>query len=118
MTIGASFNRPSPGWALVSGIVGAVESATRGLAVDLKPIRVNTVSPGLVVSEFWDGLPEDARKAMYETSGQKLLVGHAGTPDEVAEAYIFAMKASSVPGVACSYFTGQTITVDGGVVLV
>ncbi|KAG8716566.1 hypothetical protein FRC09_015552 [Ceratobasidium sp. 395] len=94
MTMGAAFYRPPPGWALVSGIVGAVQSATRGLAVDLKPTRVNTVCPGLVVSEFWDGLPEDERNAMYENTAQKLLVGHAGTPDEIAEAYIFAMKAS------------------------
>ncbi|KAG9093862.1 hypothetical protein FRC07_011406, partial [Ceratobasidium sp. 392] len=92
MTMGAAFYRPPPGWALVAGIVGAVESATRGLAVDLKPIRVNTVIPGLVASEFWDDLPEDARNAMYETKGKELLVGHVGTPDEVAEAYIFAMK--------------------------
>ncbi|KAG8715581.1 hypothetical protein FRC09_016488 [Ceratobasidium sp. 395] len=94
MTMGAAFYRPPPGWALVSGIVGAVQSATRGLAVDLKPTRVNTVCPGLVVSEFWDGLPEDERNAMYENTAQRLLVGHAGTPDEIAEAYIFAMKAS------------------------
>ncbi|KAG8713580.1 hypothetical protein FRC08_013085 [Ceratobasidium sp. 394] len=94
MTMGAAFYRPPPGWALVSGVVGAIESATRGLSVDLKPIRVNTINPGLVASEFWDGLPEDARKAMYEARGQQLLVGHVGTPDELAEAYIFAMKAS------------------------
>ncbi|KAG9087641.1 hypothetical protein FRC07_012771 [Ceratobasidium sp. 392] len=94
MTMGAAFYRPPPGWALVSGIVGAVESATRGLAVDLKPIRVNTVIPGLVASEFWDDLSEDARNAMYEARGKQLLVEHVGTPDEVAEAYIFAMKAS------------------------
>ncbi|KAG8744347.1 hypothetical protein FRC10_010327 [Ceratobasidium sp. 414] len=101
MTMGTAFYRPPPGWALVSGIVGAVESATRGLAVSLKPTRVNTVNPGLVASEFWDGLPEDARKAMYETRGQQLLVGHTGTPDEVAEAYIFAMKASQTPRAIC-----------------
>jgi hypothetical protein len=47
----------------------------------------------MVASEFWDALPENARKAMYDSRGQQLLVGHVGTPDEIAEAYIFAMKA-------------------------
>ncbi|KAG8792841.1 hypothetical protein FRC12_004712 [Ceratobasidium sp. 428] len=50
------------------------------------------------------------RKTIFETHLQKLLVGHVGTPEEVAEAYIFAMK--------CQYLTGQVITVDGGGVLV
>ncbi|QRW07264.1 Enoyl-(Acyl carrier protein) reductase [Ceratobasidium sp. AG-Ba] len=109
MTMGTSFYRPQPGWGLVSGIVGAIESATRGLAIDLKPIRVNTVNPGLVASEFWGHLTEEARQTMYEEAAKKILVGHVGTPDEVAEAYIFAMK--------CSYLTGQTITVDGGSIL-
>jgi len=110
MTMGNSFNRPLPGWALISGVVGAVESATRGLAIDLKPNRVNTINPGLVASEFWDTTPQDVREAMYEGAAKQLLVGHVGTPDEIAEAYIFAMK--------CSYLSGQVITVDGGGLLV
>lgn len=51
--------------------------------------------PGLVASEFWDTTPEEAREALFEESKKKLLVGHVGTPDEVAEAYIFAMKVSN-----------------------
>ena len=39
MTTGVVFNRPIPGWGLVSGVAGAIESATRGLAMDLKPLR-------------------------------------------------------------------------------
>lgn len=38
--------------------------------------------------------PPEARKAIYEKAQNSLLVGHIGTPDEVAEAYIFAMKVS------------------------
>ncbi|KAF8598533.1 NAD(P)-binding protein [Ceratobasidium sp. AG-I] len=102
MTMGTTFRRPSPGWALVSGLVGAIEGATRGLALDLKPIRQ--------AKRFWDNTSQEIRSAMYEGCKERLLVGHAGTPDELAEAYIFSMK--------CSYFTGQVLTVDGGGVFV
>jgi hypothetical protein len=39
LTIGISYQRPEPGWSLAGGVVGALESSTRGLAIDLKPIR-------------------------------------------------------------------------------
>jgi NAD(P)-dependent dehydrogenase (short-subunit alcohol dehydrogenase family) len=43
--------KPMPGWALAAGVIGAVDSVTRGLAVDLAPIRVNMICPGYVVTE-------------------------------------------------------------------
>lgn len=43
--------RPMKGYGIATGIPGAVDSVTRGLAVDLAPIRVNAVCPGLVVTE-------------------------------------------------------------------
>ncbi|KAF8727209.1 Enoyl-(Acyl carrier protein) reductase, partial [Rhizoctonia solani] len=105
-TIGASHYRPPPGWGLISAVVGAVESSTRGLAIDLKPIRC----PGLVDTEFHDSMPTDAKEQFFQSQREKLPVGHVGTPEEVAEAYIFAMK--------CTYLTGQVIVMDGGGVLV
>lgn len=110
LTIGAAQARPLPGWGLGLGAAGAVETATRGLALDLKPLRVNTISPGLVDTELLEQIPAEARTGLVESVRSKLLVGHLGTPEEVAEAYIFAMK--------CQYLTGQVILVDGGGVLV
>ncbi|KAG9118886.1 hypothetical protein FRC07_006385 [Ceratobasidium sp. 392] len=110
LTIGTAQQRPYPGWGYFIGASGAVETATRGLAVDLKPLRVNTIAPGLVDTELIQNFPAEQRKHLLETHREKLLVGHIGTPEEVAEAYIFAMK--------CQYLTGQVITVDGGGVLV
>jgi hypothetical protein len=46
----------------------------------------------MVASELWDVLAEDARNTMFDSAKQKLPVGHVGTPEEVAEAYVFAMK--------------------------
>ena len=43
--------RPEPGFSLQLGVIGAVDSMARGLAIDLAPVRVNVVSPGLVVTE-------------------------------------------------------------------
>ncbi|KAF8598538.1 hypothetical protein BDV93DRAFT_594032 [Ceratobasidium sp. AG-I] len=110
MTIGSAQARPLPGIGFGIGVSGAVETATRGLALDLKPLRVNTISPGLVDTELIQQFPEQLRTSMFENLVPKLLVGHVGTPEEVAEAYIFAMK--------CQYLTGQVIIVDGGGVLV
>ena len=50
-TIGQVIVRPYKGWSLLAGLAGAVDSLTRGLAVDLAPIRVNVVSPGVVKTE-------------------------------------------------------------------
>ncbi|CAE6385670.1 unnamed protein product [Rhizoctonia solani] len=98
------------GWGVINGVVGAVESATRGLAVDLKPIRVNAIALGLVDTELYDKIPSKFKEPLFKSHSDKLLIDHVGTPEEVAEAYIFAMK--------CQYLTGQVIIVDGGGVLV
>ncbi|GAB1525392.1 hypothetical protein RhiTH_008552 [Rhizoctonia solani] len=97
-----SFFEPIPGWGLVSGLAGAVESSTRGLAIDLKPIRC----PGLVDTELFASMPEDIRKDMFGRQEKTTPVGHIGKPEELAEAYLFAMK--------CTYLTGQVLVVDGG----
>jgi len=110
MSIGIVFNRPMSGWGLVSGCAGAVESLTRGLALDLKPIRVNTVSPGIVDTELWQSADPKIREAAFSHAEANLLVGRVAKPEDIAEAFLFAMK--------CAVFTGQVITVDGGGVLV
>ncbi|KAH8115684.1 short-chain dehydrogenase/reductase SDR [Phellopilus nigrolimitatus] len=110
LTIGQSLIKPRNGWPLIAGIVGAVDGLTRGLAVDLAPIRVNVVSPGLVDTEFWDPVAPNAKDQMIEAAAKSLLVKHVAGPDEIAEAYTFLMK--------CAYITGKRIEVDGGVLLV
>ena len=50
-TIGQALLRPRKGWSLLVGVAGAIDAVTRGLAIDLAPIRVNVVSPGLVRTE-------------------------------------------------------------------
>ena len=49
--LGTVVVRPGQSWSMVAGLMGAVDSLARGLAIDLAPIRVNTISPGVVKTE-------------------------------------------------------------------
>ena len=108
-TSGTVAQRPRTGWALGASITSAMEGLTRALAVELAPVRVNIVSPGVVKTPLWSAMPEADREALYRQMEQNLLVGHVGEPEEIAEAYLYLMRQT--------YGTGQVIVVDGGGVL-
>jgi NAD(P)-dependent dehydrogenase (short-subunit alcohol dehydrogenase family) len=110
LTTGIAGQRPRQGWTIAASICGAMESLTRALAVELAPIRVNAVSPGVVRTELWSGMAKADRDAMYRDIGQKLPVGRAGEADDLAQSYLYLMREG--------YSTGQVIVVDGGAVLV
>src|SRR5215472_7096278 len=57
--------RPSPGLASLAAINAAVEALGRALALELAPIRVNVVSPGLTDTPAYATMPDDARKGMF-----------------------------------------------------
>jgi NAD(P)-dependent dehydrogenase (short-subunit alcohol dehydrogenase family) len=109
-TSGLASARPHSGWSVASSICGAMEGLTRALAVELAPIRVNAVAPGVVKTPLWDGMSETDRTALYRQMDESLLVGHAGEGAEVAEAYLYLMRQT--------YGTGHILTVDGGGALV
>jgi NAD(P)-dependent dehydrogenase (short-subunit alcohol dehydrogenase family) len=102
--------RPSAGWAIGASISSAVEGLARALAVELAPVRVNVVAPGIVRTPLWNRLPEEQREAYFETRGAALPVGKVGEPVELAEAYLFLMRGT--------FMTGQTVVMDGGMLLV
>jgi len=106
LTTGTLLVKPLPGWSLGGAVSGAVDSFTRGLAVDLAPVRVNSVCAGVVETELWNSMPKEQVAAFMKSASEKQLVKHIADPDEVAEAYLFLMK--------CGYITGQRIEVDGG----
>jgi NAD(P)-dependent dehydrogenase (short-subunit alcohol dehydrogenase family) len=105
---GTTALRPLPGASVATASCGAVEAFARSLAVDLAPIRVNTVQPGLVDTPFLDVLG-DKRIAIIEEYSRRLPVRRPGRPEEIADAVIFLMKNGFV--------TGITLTIDGGGVL-
>jgi NAD(P)-dependent dehydrogenase (short-subunit alcohol dehydrogenase family) len=110
LTTGIAGRRPFKGWVIAASVCGTIEALTRALAVELAPIRVNAVSPGVVRTNLWQSMPEEERKRMYESLGRTLLVGRIGEADDIARAYLFLMQEG--------YSTGQIVVVDGGGVLV
>ena len=98
--------RPRKGAALQSAINAAVEGLTRGLALEFAPVRTNCVSPGLVMTEMYEGLEGDARKSMFEGAAERLPAGQIGAPAHIA---VQIMACMTNP-----YMTGATIYVDGG----
>ena len=98
--------RPVKGGPLATVGGAAVEALARGLAIELAPIRVNAVSPGLILTEHALQTPADRIDARVS----KLPISRGGTPSEAASAYIYLMQNS--------YITGQVLPVDGGGLLV
>jgi NAD(P)-dependent dehydrogenase (short-subunit alcohol dehydrogenase family) len=85
---------------------GAVDFLTRSLAVELAPIRVNTISPGVIDTGAWDGFGEDGKRNYFEHVSSSNPARRIGTSDDVAGAVLFAMTNG--------FLTGVTLKIDGG----
>jgi NAD(P)-dependent dehydrogenase (short-subunit alcohol dehydrogenase family) len=110
LTSGVASQRPHKGWVALAGVCSAMEGITRALAVELAPVRVNLVNPGLVRTPLWAGMSEADRASLYAASEAALPVGRVGEAEDLAHTYLHLMTNR--------YATGQTFTVDGGGVLV
>jgi NAD(P)-dependent dehydrogenase (short-subunit alcohol dehydrogenase family) len=99
-----------PGTAGIAAINGAVEALVRPLAVELAPIRVNAISPGVVDTPWWSAIPADAREAYFAQAAKVLPARHVATAEDVAE--VVAMAAAN------PNLTGTIIEADGGARLV
>ncbi len=109
LTSGTVGVRPAPGAALAASGAGAIEGLTRGLAVELAPIRVNAVRPGVIRTPMWDGIPEPQRAALFTTLAERTLTKTIGDADQIAATHLYLMENHFV--------TGTVLTVDGGSVL-
>jgi NAD(P)-dependent dehydrogenase (short-subunit alcohol dehydrogenase family) len=98
--------RPNKMSVLQGAINAALEALARGLALELAPVRVNTVSPGLIETPLWSKMPADARDTMFEAAAGRLPVRRIGQPRDVAQAILYVASNG--------YATGSTILVDGG----
>ncbi|MED4583975.1 SDR family oxidoreductase [Brevibacillus choshinensis] len=97
-----------------SSALGAVNAAVSNLgqtlALELAPIRVNVVSPGIIDTPSRSKMPEDTRQQFYATVGNKLPVKRVGTAQDVALSVLYLLQNSFV--------TGTVLHVEGGHILV
>ncbi|MBF4516936.1 SDR family oxidoreductase [Flavobacterium sp. ANB] len=110
LTSGIASNRPNKGWGLGASICAAMEGFTRAMAMELAPIRVNIVSPGVVKTALWNGMLESDREAMYANIGNNLPVKRVGEALDIAKTFVYLLEQE--------YGTGQTLIIDGGTSLV
>ena len=95
-----------PGTSGLGAMNGALEIMVPILARELKTIRINAVSPGVVDTPWWDFIPKENRKGAFEQFTANIPVGREAQPEEVADAICFL--AGNV------YMTGKVVFCDGG----
>jgi NAD(P)-dependent dehydrogenase (short-subunit alcohol dehydrogenase family) len=94
------------GYLVVAITNGAADFLTRSLAVELAPIRVNAISPGVIDTGAWDSLGDDGKRDYFAHIAGSNPAGRIGTPEDIANAVLFAMTNT--------FLTGVTLKIDGG----
>jgi len=105
LTGGITAQAAFPGTAEPTAVNGAVEAAVAPLARELAPRRVNAVSPGVIVTEWWDSLGGHRDETLHGFAEQTPL-GRNGRPDDVAAAILALIENQ--------FITGVVLPVDGG----
>jgi NAD(P)-dependent dehydrogenase (short-subunit alcohol dehydrogenase family) len=98
--------RPRPAAAIVGAANGALESLTRSLALELAPVRVNCVSPGLIDTPIRAAMPEAARRDMLAKAAAALPVGRVGVGEDIARQILTFMTVG--------FASGSIVYLDGG----
>lgn len=109
-TGGTISERPEKGWAVTAYLGGGVQSLVKVLALEMAPVRVNLVRPGVVDTGIWDTLGPEAKQGLIDAIGAKVPTGQAGQVEDVAEAYLWLMKDGNA--------SGSVAGTDGGALLV
>lgn len=104
---GTLSRHPAKGMSGIAAANGAVEALARALAVELAPVRVNVISPGLVRdTNAYAGMPAEARAGMYAAAAARLPAGLVGDAESIA--------GPALALLASPYATGTTLDIDGG----
>ena len=91
------------GASVMNAASAAVTAFARALALEIAPVRVNLVAPGVVATGVWSDAERDG---LERWASDALPVGRLGTADDLALAYLAALENP--------YMTGEVVTVDGG----
>lgn len=103
---GVAASTPTRGASATAAVNGAVEALVRTLAVELAPVRVNAVSPGVIDTPTWATMPDDQRQALFSRLADALPAGRVGSPEDVADGIWHLLTNGFV--------TGTVLHVDGG----
>jgi NAD(P)-dependent dehydrogenase (short-subunit alcohol dehydrogenase family) len=95
-----------PGTAGIGAANAAVAALVPILAAELKPLRVNAVSPGVIDTPWWNFLTDEQKAPLFAGYAAKTPVGRIGTPDDIAAAIAFLITSR--------FTTGEVIVCDGG----
>lgn len=98
------------GLAAVTSTFAAVDALSQSLALELAPIRVNTIRPGFIDTEFWDALPSQEVEAIRAKVRTTFPARRVGTIADIGHAAVFLMTNP--------YVTGTVLEVSGGELLV
>ena len=101
--------RPRPNSAIVGAANGALESLARSLALELAPVRVNAVSPGIIDTPIRAAMPEAARREMLAKTAAALPVGRVGVGEDIARQILTFMTVG--------FATGSIVYIDGGALI-
>lgn len=105
-----SAHSATPGTAGIGAANAAVAMFVPILAAELRPLRVNGVSPGVVDTPWWDFLASEQKSAVFAEYAAKAPVGRVGRADDIAETVAFL--------IANTFMTGHVVVCDGGLRLV
>lgn len=84
----------------------AADTLARSLALELAPIRVNAISPGVIDTGAWDAFGEQGKADYFADISARNPTGRIGTTDDIADAVLFTLTST--------FLTGQTLHIDGG----
>jgi NAD(P)-dependent dehydrogenase (short-subunit alcohol dehydrogenase family) len=101
--------RPRPNSAIIGAANGALESLARSLALELAPVRVNAVSPGIIDTPIRAAMPEEARRDMLAKTAAGLPAGRVGTGEDIARQILAFMTIG--------FATGSIVYIDGGALI-
>ncbi len=106
----ASARAAFAGTAGIAAVNGALETIIAPLAVELAPLRVNGVSPGIIDTQWWSGMPDEQRLAYFDAVAAVTPVHRVGKPEDVAAAIVYLAGASFVTGTVLECAGGLNLT--------
>ena len=96
-----------PGTSGLAAVNGALEAMIPTLALELKPIRINAVSPGIIETPWWDSWTKEQRQSVFNQISASTPVERVGQPEDIAQAILFLLENT--------FITGTVIECDGGI---